>query len=464
MADVKARVGEGRNDRSSSCRPSTCAVDGWFGSSRGTSPARRCTATTRPRSSTCFARCRRGLGPRRRSRWRSAGVPVQTATVGEIIPGRRRSSPGGGRRGTARSAERGAGPRARCRASRRGHRCVGRPGLRRVARDGPRAGSDRRRTRRPGRRGRRARLARRGAGHTDRRGGQPHDRRRCRDVRSLPRSSAMGGSRGRTWTSSKAWPEPVRGRIIASGGISSTEDVLAAKSVGCAGAIVGRALYEGRIDLAATLRALGSYGRPGRAEQGNAWPVANRTGWPCYPRRTHDRGGQPGDPPQDPGSAVHHRAPGRNPPGRRPSSSRRLGGRLRAARAAPLRAGPADRRPSTTGDRPRACLGTGRDLVGRSPDGGRSCQRRGQRSAWGSTTCRVRCRPGCGGGPCGGPRARCCGLRDQGRASGGARRRAGGGWPPGVPVAAGPTPAEIRDLVLDDQRLRNELCWFAFDC
>ena len=25
-------------------------------------------------------------------------------------------------------------------------------------------------------------------------------------------------------------------------------------------------------------------------------------------------------------------------------------------------------------------------------------------------------------------------------------------------------PAEIRDLVLDDQRLRNELCWFVFDC
>jgi hypothetical protein len=25
-------------------------------------------------------------------------------------------------------------------------------------------------------------------------------------------------------------------------------------------------------------------------------------------------------------------------------------------------------------------------------------------------------------------------------------------------------PNEIRDLVLDDQRLRNELCWFAFDC
>ena len=25
-------------------------------------------------------------------------------------------------------------------------------------------------------------------------------------------------------------------------------------------------------------------------------------------------------------------------------------------------------------------------------------------------------------------------------------------------------PAAIRDLVLDDQRLRNELCWFAFEC
>ena len=25
-------------------------------------------------------------------------------------------------------------------------------------------------------------------------------------------------------------------------------------------------------------------------------------------------------------------------------------------------------------------------------------------------------------------------------------------------------PAEIRDLVLDDQRMRNEPCWFVFDC
>jgi len=25
-------------------------------------------------------------------------------------------------------------------------------------------------------------------------------------------------------------------------------------------------------------------------------------------------------------------------------------------------------------------------------------------------------------------------------------------------------PAAVRDLVLDDQRLRNDLCWFVFDC
>ncbi|MDP9483765.1 MAG: 1-(5-phosphoribosyl)-5-[(5-phosphoribosylamino)methylideneamino] imidazole-4-carboxamide isomerase [Chloroflexota bacterium] len=46
------------------------------------------------------------------------------------------------------------------------------------------------------------------------------------------------------------------GRVIASGGISSTEDVLRVRELGCSGAIVGRALYEGRLDLRATLEAL----------------------------------------------------------------------------------------------------------------------------------------------------------------------------------------------------------------
>jgi len=47
-----------------------------------------------------------------------------------------------------------------------------------------------------------------------------------------------------------------RGEIIASAGIRSTADVLALRQVGAAGAIVGKALYEGRLDLAATLAAL----------------------------------------------------------------------------------------------------------------------------------------------------------------------------------------------------------------
>ncbi|KPK82004.1 MAG: hypothetical protein AMJ81_10160 [Phycisphaerae bacterium SM23_33] len=38
--------------------------------------------------------------------------------------------------------------------------------------------------------------------------------------------------------------------VIAAGGVSSLEDVAACKQIGCAGVIVGRAWYEGRIDLA----------------------------------------------------------------------------------------------------------------------------------------------------------------------------------------------------------------------
>jgi phosphoribosylformimino-5-aminoimidazole carboxamide ribotide isomerase len=41
-----------------------------------------------------------------------------------------------------------------------------------------------------------------------------------------------------------------RGEIIASGGFSSIDDLRAVRAIGCTGAIVGRALYEGRLDLA----------------------------------------------------------------------------------------------------------------------------------------------------------------------------------------------------------------------
>jgi phosphoribosylformimino-5-aminoimidazole carboxamide ribotide isomerase len=44
-----------------------------------------------------------------------------------------------------------------------------------------------------------------------------------------------------------------RGAVIASGGIASLEDIRAVRKIGCSGAIVGRALYEGRFDLAAAI-------------------------------------------------------------------------------------------------------------------------------------------------------------------------------------------------------------------
>jgi phosphoribosylformimino-5-aminoimidazole carboxamide ribotide isomerase len=49
-----------------------------------------------------------------------------------------------------------------------------------------------------------------------------------------------------------------RGRIIASGGVASLADLRATRDAGCAGAIVGRALYEGRLDLAEAVRTIGA--------------------------------------------------------------------------------------------------------------------------------------------------------------------------------------------------------------
>ncbi len=47
-----------------------------------------------------------------------------------------------------------------------------------------------------------------------------------------------------------------RGEIIASAGVSSLGDIVAVRAIGCSGAIIGRALYEGRIDLAQAMRLL----------------------------------------------------------------------------------------------------------------------------------------------------------------------------------------------------------------
>ena len=63
------------------------------------------------------------------------------------------------------------------------------------------------------------------------------------------RSAAMGSSKGPTSTSWRRSSALDLGAVIASGGISSLADLRAVADLGCAGAIVGRALYEGRIDL-----------------------------------------------------------------------------------------------------------------------------------------------------------------------------------------------------------------------
>lgn len=58
-----------------------------------------------------------------------------------------------------------------------------------------------------------------------------------------------------------------RGDIIASGGIGSIDDLERLRTAGCIGAIVGRALYEGRFDLAAAMAALADRQTSGAAKR-----------------------------------------------------------------------------------------------------------------------------------------------------------------------------------------------------
>jgi phosphoribosylformimino-5-aminoimidazole carboxamide ribotide isomerase len=52
-----------------------------------------------------------------------------------------------------------------------------------------------------------------------------------------------------------------RGDIIASAGVSSLADISAVRALGCRGAIVGRAIYEGRLNLAKAVRSVADEGR-----------------------------------------------------------------------------------------------------------------------------------------------------------------------------------------------------------
>jgi phosphoribosylformimino-5-aminoimidazole carboxamide ribotide isomerase len=46
-----------------------------------------------------------------------------------------------------------------------------------------------------------------------------------------------------------------RGSTIASGGIATLDDLVSIRAMGCIGAIVGRAIYEGGLDLAGVIAA-----------------------------------------------------------------------------------------------------------------------------------------------------------------------------------------------------------------
>jgi phosphoribosylformimino-5-aminoimidazole carboxamide ribotide isomerase len=70
----------------------------------------------------------------------------------------------------------------------------------------------------------------------------------------IDRDGAMGGP---NLAATEALARAVAIPVIASGGVSRMADLLALKATGViAGAISGRALYEGAIDLAGALRAL----------------------------------------------------------------------------------------------------------------------------------------------------------------------------------------------------------------
>ena len=59
-----------------------------------------------------------------------------------------------------------------------------------------------------------------------------------------------------------------RGRVIASGGIGSIDDLRRVRDLGCVGAIVGTALYEGRLDLGEAIAQMGRGRQPSPSEPG----------------------------------------------------------------------------------------------------------------------------------------------------------------------------------------------------
>jgi phosphoribosylformimino-5-aminoimidazole carboxamide ribotide isomerase len=64
---------------------------------------------------------------------------------------------------------------------------------------------------------------------------------------SIERDGTLAGPDVQTLAGAVAFSE--KAKIIASGGISSLEDVLRVKSVGCAAVILGKAMYDGKVSV-----------------------------------------------------------------------------------------------------------------------------------------------------------------------------------------------------------------------
>ena len=87
----------------------------------------------------------------------------------------------------------------------------------------------------------------------------------------IPLSTGGGGGKGR------ALPvgEGPGVRVIASGGVGTLEHLRQLRDAGAAGAIVGRALYSGALDLATAIRAVQQENQ-GQRQQENQ---GQREGW-----------------------------------------------------------------------------------------------------------------------------------------------------------------------------------------
>ena len=72
------------------------------------------------------------------------------------------------------------------------------------------------------------------------------------EVTAIERDGLLGGPNLRLY---ERLVQLGRGDIIASGGITTLDDLRDLRVAGCAGAILGRALYEGRLDLATAISA-----------------------------------------------------------------------------------------------------------------------------------------------------------------------------------------------------------------